>query len=55
MKKAILFILGTLVVGILTGCEHEHWEHRGGYYPAYEYGHGAHWDGNYNHDWDLHR
>jgi hypothetical protein len=46
MKTLVLLLLTVLTTGILTGCEHEHWEHHGGYgRPVpYEYGHGGYYN-----------
>jgi hypothetical protein len=43
-----------ILAGVLTGCEHEEWEHHHGGYgypgPGYEYGHGNY--NPYNGEWD---
>ena len=50
MRTIILMALAIFGASILTGCEHEHWEHhRGGYgHPApYDYGRGGYYHGPY--------
>jgi hypothetical protein len=49
MKTLVLLLFTILTTAILTGCEHEEWEHHHGAYGhpyPYEYGHGG-----YYHDW----
>jgi len=49
MKTLILLLFTVLTTAILTGCEHEEWEHHHGGYgrPApYDYG-----NGGYYRDW----
>jgi hypothetical protein len=54
MKTFIALAL-LCALGLLTGCEHEHYHHRyGGAYgrpaPVYQYGTGGYY--NRDHDWD---